>query len=433
MHGKGRFRNLILATSLRSTIGALAFASVCVVTIVLTQSVQAQTYTVIHNFTGGQDGANPYAGLTLDAAGNLYGTSTLGGAGAGTVFKLRYVNSGWVFTPLYSFPVVGRKGLHNATARVVIGPSGILYGTTQYGGQGTCDLGGGGCGTVYNLKPSPTRPMSAFAPWNETELYAFTGGADGGQPGNGDVVFDQAGNLYGTTLLRGFEDNGVVYELTPSNGDWTEGVVYSFTGDNDGSTPNGGVIFDKAGNLYGTTSDGGTYDNGTVYQLTPSGSGWVKKILYSFHGGSDGANPIGGLILDQSGNLYGTTGYGGSGFGGVVFEMTPSNGSWTYTTLYGFTRSGSGTPPGPQGSLFMDAAGNLYGTTYADGAYGYGSVFELTPSNGGWTYTALYDFTGGADGCSPWGSVLLDAKGNLYGTVSSCGADGYGVAFEITP
>jgi len=433
MRGKGQSRILIDATSRRSATCALALAILCALTLALTQSVQAQTYTVIHNFTDGPDGANPYAGLTLDAAGNLYGTSTLGGTGAGTVFKLRYVNSGWVFAPLYSFPVVGRKGLHNPTARVIIGPSGVLYGTTQYGGQGTCDLGNGGCGTVYSLRPFPTRPASVFAPWNETELYAFAGGTDGGQPGNGDLVFDPAGNLYGTTLLRGFEDNGVVYELMPSGGGWTESVVYSFTGANDGSTPNGGVIFDKAGNLYGTTTNGGTYGNGTVYQLTPSGSGWVKNILYSFHGGGDGANPIGGLIFDQSGNLYGTTGYGGSGFGGVVFELTPSNGSWTYTTLYGFTRSGSGTPPGPQGSLFMDAAGNLYGTTYADGAYGYGSVFELAPSNGGWSYSSLYDFTGGNDGCNPWGSVLLDAKGNLYGTASSCGADGYGVAFEITP
>ena len=434
MPSKGRLRNLIFSTSFHSTTSALALAIVFALTVVLTQSIHAQTYTVIHNFTGGQDGANPYAGLTLGAASDFfYGTSTLGGNGAGTVFKLRYVNSGWIFTPLYSFQQVGRRGLHNATARVIISQNGTLYGTTQYGGQGTCDLGGGGCGTVYNLKPPPSRPSSIFSPWSETELYAFTGGDDGGQPGNGDVVFDHAGNLYGTTLRRGVNDNGTVYELMPSNGNWTESVVYSFIGANDGSMPNGGVIFDSAGNLYGTTYSGGTYDNGTVYQLTPSGSGWAKNILYSFHGGSDGANPVGGLIIDQSGKLYGTTGYGGSGFGGVVFRLTPSSDGWIYTTLYSFTRSGLGTPPGPQGSLFMDAAGNLYGTTYSDGTYGYGSVFKLTPSGGGWTYTSLHDFAGSSDGCSPWGSVLLDTRGNLYGTSSSCGADGYGVVFEIMP
>ena len=433
MDGQEQFRRITFDTSLRAAKAALAMATLFAVVGVLTQATEAQTFSVIHSFMGGQDGANPYAGLTLDAAGNLYGTSTLGGMGAGTVFKLRYVNSGWIFTPLYSFTRVGREGLHYATARAIIGSDGSLYGTTQYGGQGTCDLGGGGCGTVYNLKPSPSRPTSVFAPWNGTVLYAFAGDSDGGQPGNGDLVFDQAGNLYGTTLLRGFDNNGTVYELTPSSGNWTESVVYTFTGANDGSTPNGGVIFDTAGNLYGTTSGGGLYDNGTVYQLTPSGSGWTKNILYNFQGGSDGGTPIGGLIFDASGNLYGTTGYGGSGFGGVVFELTPSNGSWTYNTLYSFSRSGSVDPPGPEGSLYMDAAGNLYGTTLADGAYGDGSVFKLTPSNGSWTYTSLYDFTGGSDGCNPWGSVLLDAKGNLFGTASSCGAYYDGVVFEITP
>src|SRR5208283_2193944 len=225
MYGQERFRHLTFDIGLRAATAALAMATVFAAGCVLTQATEAQTFSVIHSFTGGQDGANPYAGLTLDAAGNLYGTSTLGGTGAGTVFKLRYVNSGWIFTPLYSFTRVGREGLHYATARAIIGSNGSLYGTTQYGGQGTCDLGGGGCGTVYNLKPSPSRPTSVFAPWNGSVLYSFTGGPDGGEPGNGDLVFDQAGNLFGTTLLRGYDNNGTVYELTPSSGSWTQSVV----------------------------------------------------------------------------------------------------------------------------------------------------------------------------------------------------------------
>ncbi len=219
--------------------------------------------------------------------------------------------------------------------------------------------------------------------------------------------------------------------LTPSNGSWTESVIHAFTGTSDGANPYSSVIFDTAGNLYGTTFAGGAHGYGTVFQLTPSGAGWTENTLYSYQGSADGGAPFGGVVLDNAGNLYGATASGGSGSGGTVYKMTPSNGSWTYNLLYSFI--GSAYLPGAYGSLTMDAAGNLYGTTAKDGAYGAGSVFKLTPSNGGWTETDLYDFPGGTAGAVPYGSVLIDASGNLYGTASAGGANGYGVIWEITP
>ena len=159
-----------------------------------------------------------------------------------------------------------------------------------------------------------------------------------------------------------------------------------------------------------------------------------RNILYTFQNASDGAVPVGGLIFDESGNLYGTASIGGSGKGGTVYQLTPSNGKWTLTVLYSFTGSG-----GPYAGLTMDVGGNLYGTTSEDGAYGYGNVFKLSPTNGGWTYTSLYDFAGGNDGKNPYSNVVLDGKGNLYGTTTSggtgsgCAAGGCGVVWEITP
>jgi uncharacterized repeat protein (TIGR03803 family) len=182
--------------------------------------------------------------------------------------------------------------------------------------------------------------------------------------------------------------------------------------------------------LYSTTKLGGASDGGTVFRLTYSGSGWTKSVLHSFQWDSDGALAYGAVISDQSGNLYGTTASGGSGGGGTAFMLSPSDGGWTPTVLYSFAGSNL---QGSHAGLAMDSAGNLYGTTYGDGAYGVGSVFKLTPSNGGWTYTSLHDFTGGDDGGTPEGGVTLDANGNLYGTANIGGAYSFGVVWEITP
>lgn len=362
----------------------------------------AQTFTVLHSFTGGADGSNPTAGLAMDAAGNLYGTASTGGNGYGTVYKLTHRDGGWTFAPLYKFG----GGTDGATplAAVAIGSNGSLYGTTSSGGVTDCY--GVGCGTVYNLTPPPTVPKSALTPWNETVLYRFSG-SDGGNPQYGTLTFDAAGNLYGTTLQGGAFDAGTVYELTHSNGGWAQSILYSFTQGEDGGFPWSGVVFDRAGNLYGTTGSGGNPSCnfpgcGVVYRLIPSGSGWAEQILQTF--GGDGYYPIGGVTFDSSGNLFGTTTGSPGQSGATVYEISSTTG---YSVIYTFDYVAQ-----PYNSLTIDASGNLYGTTST--AYGLGNVFKLSHSNGGWLYTSLHDFTGGADGAEPYGSVILDAQGHLW-------------------
>ena len=436
MQSNQQFCNSLFRTISGLTRAALAIAIVFVLTVVLAPSAQTQTFKVLHAFTGAQDGGNPNTGLIPDRAGNLYGTAMIGGITGsncpsntcGIVFRLVRQGSGWIFNPLYNF--AGGNDGANPYAGVVFGPNGSLYGTTPYGGGGD-DCGfGSGCGTVFNLKPSATACKTALCYWTETVLYGFTGGSDGGLPAFGNLIFDSAGNLYGTTLRGGIYDAGTVFELMPSGSGWTETTLYSFTGGSDGGYPWAGLTLDNAGNLYGTTELGGTFDGGTVFQLTPSGLGWTEKVLHSFTGGADGDEPYAGLIFDQSGNLYGATVDGGQGAGGTAFKLKPSSGSWTYSLVYGFQGSAF---CGPTGNLIMDAAGNLYGTTECDDAYGKGSVFKLTPSGPPWTYTSLHDFTGGSDGANPVGGVILDASGNVYGTAAAAGTNGRGVIFEITP
>jgi len=430
-----RFHSPIFGASLRpqsatlSILLTLLFLLLGILFVLLTaQPAKGQTYKVIYNFTGGADGAAPEAGLAMDGAGNLYGTTEEGGHtggncydyGCGTVFKLAYKGSGWVLTTLYTFQA-GSDGSYPLAA-VVIGPNGILYGTTDTGGSGCY---GYGCGTVFSLRPTPTVCKAALCPWTETVLYRFTDTPDANGPGLGDLVFDKAGNIYGTTFGGGAYDNGAVFQLTPSGGTWSESVLHSFD-QTDGAQPAGGVTFGKNGSLYGTTIWGGAYGGGTIYELTPSSSGWVETILHQFDHFVDGNYSTGGLIFDSSDNLYGTTGDGGpgGGIGGTAFQMKPDG---TLSTICVFDGGF-----GPYSGMIFDQAGNLYGTTPSGGAYGPGIVFKLTPSNGGWTETILHDFNGD-DGAAPQGRLLLDGHGNLYGTTVGGGAYGYGVVFEVTP
>ncbi|MGA8875458.1 MAG: choice-of-anchor tandem repeat GloVer-containing protein [Candidatus Korobacteraceae bacterium] len=394
---------------------------------------QAQNFQVLHSFTNGDDGAIPLAGLTIDRAGNLYGTASGGGKtndgcvtyGCGVAFRLKHSNSGWILTPLYVFQGGQESGLDGANpeARMVFAADGTLYGTTSDGGGNSCNTST--CGTVFKLSPPATACKSALCGWDETIVYRFTGTPHAGLPVNGPLVFDQAGNLYGTAI-EGPGGNGVIYELTSSGGTWSEDDLSG------GDNPFSGVIFDTAGNLYGANQGVGY---GGIYQLVHSGSGWTMNPILTVLTEDTGGPPEGGLIFDNSGNLYGSMVSEGPNGGGTVFEL--SAGTWNFNLLYGFSGS-----TGPKESLSMDSAGNLYGTTWGDGAHSYGNVFKLTPSANGWAYTDLYDFTGGSDGRYPVSNVVIDAQGNLYGTTSYGGAgpctsmyygNGCGTVWEITP
>jgi len=383
----------------------------------------AQTFSVLHYFTGGADGQFPFAGVTVGPSGVLYGTSDTGGAhDAGTVFKLNQVNSAWVFSPLYEF--TGGSDGGNPEGGVVIGPSGALFGTAAYGGANV--------GLVFELRPPAAFCRSVLCYWDQTVLHTFTARPDGAYPAYENLTFDQAGNIYGTTEGGGVSGYGTVFELTPSGGGYTESILHNFGSGTDGQSPFAGVVFDAAGDMYGTTPNGGTGTEcqescGTVYQLMPSNGGWLENVLVNF-GGANGEHPYGNLLIDASGNLYGTTNGGGqNGVGQVVFKLAPSEGGWTYSALYSFTSCES------SGGLAMDAAGDLFGVCLAGAGAGW--IFELSNCSETCTLIDLHDFNG-RDGNFPYAGPVLDANGNLYGSTVyggpvNCGGSGCGVVWEI--
>jgi len=302
---------------------------------------------------------------------------------------------------------------------------------------GTAEGGGpNAAGDVFQLTPNPD------GTWTENVLYNFCALAsctDGASP-QGGLVFDTSGNLYGTTKLGGVDNYGEVFRLSPNgDGAWTENVLYSFMG-SDGSSPTDSLTFDASGDLYGTTSGGGAYAQGTVFKLTPQpGGSWTESVLYDFPGGDDGSTPLGGVIFDAQGNLYGTTFYGGRTAEGIVFKLKPSKrGAWTLSVLHGFNSNRDGGQP--VDSPIMDSSGNLYLTTPEGGRFGYGMVFELVRGAGGeYTGSVLHDFTGGRRGEVPQAGLIFDLAGDLYGTTYQGGnlncvsPYGCGVVFKMTP
>ncbi|MGD0189823.1 MAG: choice-of-anchor tandem repeat GloVer-containing protein [Rhizomicrobium sp.] len=331
---------------------------------------------VLHQFHGGNDGASPSGGVIIDAKANFYGTTSNGGTGT------------------------------------------------------KCDDTIPGCGTVYEIKKGG----------GEKVLYSFQDGSDGAIP-SGSLLLDSAGNLYGAAEGGGTSGDGVIFKLAPNE---TLSVLYTFQGGSDGYFPNGSLIADASGNLYGETWYGGNYNGsacavddsgcGTVFELQPNGT---KITLYAFQGGSDGDVPRGGLVADASGNLYGTTGGGGTCnveiYGcGTVFKIASGG---TESVLYAFQGGTDGQ--WPYGGVIIDGAGNLYGTTELGGSQGAGTIFKIAPNG---TETVLYSFKGGKDGVDPQAGLVTDANGTLYGTTeyggnSKClknGVTGCGTVFELT-
>ncbi len=397
-----------------------AALAVFTVALLATNSWAAAHEKVLHSFGSGNNGWYPN-GVIWDAAGNLYGTTS--GAGiyqGGTVFELTPRDGGgWSEKTLHSFGH-GTDGVAPVSGLVMDG-AGNLYGTTLLGGIH-------GLGIAFKVSPN------GDGTWSEKVLHSFGNGNDAAYVQAG-LVLDAAGNLYGTSESGGIHEGGAVFELSPnSDGSWTERVLHSFGSGNDGEFPVAGLIFDNAGNLYGTTLGGGIHLTGTVFELSPNGNGsWSEKVLHHFGHGNDGTDPQASLIFDSAGNLYGTAVGGGSEGQGAVFELSPNgDGSWSEKLLHSFRNIPDGDFPAA--SLIMDTAGNLYSTTYDGGLHDSGMVFELNPNaDGGWTEKSLHSF-GGADndGSHTYAPVVIDAAGNLYGTTQYGGVNGVGVLFEIT-
>lgn len=415
---------------------ALVFLTLFATTFLTVPMTPAQTLTVLHNFTGGGDGSEPQTGMSVDRHGVFYGVTQYGGdencdlggvPGCGVLFQLKSAGSGWVLTPLHNF----HDGAFPVAPGVpVVGPNGTVYGVTFQGGLYSAGL-------IYNARPLPTAPISDITFWNYTPIYQFIGKNDGGAPArHSPLLFDAAGNFYGTTAGGGPENAGVIYQMTPSGNGWTQSVLYAFTGGSDGGVPEN-IVFDGEGNMYGAAHDRGNQGCnsgcGTIFKLTPSGSGWTITTLHTFQQGVDGGWP-GPLIRDQAGNLYGLTLSWGPLSGGTVWELSPASGGWTFSVLHSFPSDTVGDY-GPY-ALALDTNGNLYGVTNWGGANNTGFLFKLSPANGGWTYTDLYDFAvrgGQGAGCYPQGTPLLDAEGNIYDTAEQCGAYGWGTIWEFTP
>jgi uncharacterized repeat protein (TIGR03803 family) len=376
------------------------------------------------------NGANPGCRFISDSKGNLYGTTGGGGDfGQGVVFEVEPPTTpggSWAYHVLYNFTGTtdgGRPG----TGLVMHG--GHLFGVTAYGGAS-------GAGTIFELTP----PSVSGASWSEAVLYSFNGNRDGSTP-FAPLVLGNSGVLYGTAN-GGTSGYGVAFELkppAPGTTTWRYKVLHNFAANGDGASPAGAMIFGHSGRLYGLTGIGGLWNGGTVYELAPpsaAGGAWTETVLYSFKTtGGDGVLPVGAPVFDAKGALFGTTSAGGASGFGAVFRLAPppkSGGTWTEKVLYSF--SGGNDGANPAGALVFGTNAALYGTTAFGGVNKSGTVFQLSPptSGGTWTEYVLHNFTGGTDGRRPAAGVVFGMGGALYGTAEYGGTAGFGTVFQLT-
>lgn len=352
----------------------------------------AATYSVLYTFSGGSDGGTPYAGLARDSAGNLYGTTEYGGNGYGTAFEL--TPDGSSETVRHAFNNDGTDGTI-PQGGVQLDSKGNLYGTTNGGG-------GHGDGVIFRIASDGSEKI----------LHDFAGGTDGSAPVAGLNKF------FGTTSTGGKYNAGTIFSTTKRGG---ETVVHVFSG-TDGTAPYAGVIGDGAGSLYGTTLEGGTYGYGTVFRLAPDGT---LTPLYEFSGGSDGAYPYGGVKFDNAGNLYGTTSLGGTSGFGVIFKLAPNG---QETVLHSFAGGASDGAYPYAGAIVNGKGTTIFGSTSGGGANSRGTVFSLRKGS----LQILHSFAGGADGSNPRSDLTPDGAGNLYGTTLAGGQYGYGTVFKVS-
>lgn len=425
----------------RSVLGAIPIvlltAFVCLIKPVDARA--ASSVQILYTFQGGTDGAYPYSDLTLDAAGNLYGTTAEGGQnGCGTVFRLAPTKDGWKHLALYSF-----RGFLDGCypdAGLVFDGSGNLYGTTRNGGGS----GNYGCGTVFKLAIGPQGGVK------ESVLYSFSCTGGSGTYPEADLVFDNQGNLYGTTSAGGtgnasfcgFAGCGTAFELSPGpDGSWTETTIHDFQGSPDAATPVGALVPDSKGGFYGASEYGGPgacsplhsqfgppAGCSAVFELTPSGEGWTETVIYGFFRGLGFArNPTGGFIVGGAGLLFGTSSNGGNDIG-TFFQLEQTGTGWNQSILHRFYD----TPDAawPFGRLVTGPRGAWIGLTTLGGANGNGTIFALEQTNQGWKNRILYSFDSSIGYLKSGPAV--DSQGHVYGTALE-NLDAYGEIYEVLP
>jgi len=413
-------------------------AVIFALTIIFTSAVWAAKEKILYSFTGGNDGSGPYSTLIFDQKGNLYGTTAVGGFyGDGTVFELSPNSNGsWTESVLYSFGAYAGDGTGpDDNSGLVFDIEGNLYGTTASGGNSSaCPYGADSCGTVFELTPNQG------GGWKESILYNFSGGSDGASPGGG-VVLDKSGNLYGMTEVGGNLSAcsggcGTVFKLSPKHGGWNFSVLHAFS-ETDGGYPFTGLSLAPSGLLWGTTNSGGAGTGGVVFNLKRDGSEY--RVVYNFQANQyDQTQPgLSTLAFGKTGHVFGTTRSGCNR--GTAFMLFPS-GRHNYKLKTIACFSGGGDGDTPWGGLLLSPFGHLYGITLVggtnacDGGGGCGTAYRLVWSKGrGWKETVLYRFQGGTDGYYPVASLVMDATGNLYGITSQGGTYNAGTVFEITP